>query len=136
LFDITINADFTLAKKSGYESKVKTFSYRYGVFYNNKYTTKKNVYCFYSSKMKRLAKSLVKPAHKLCVFPNGETKIYYMNNEKRYERIRKYKLNLINMDFLIENTKFNDKCRNSDINALEFSQKILQCMEKLKKYAR
>jgi len=133
LFDITINADFTLTKKSGYESKIKTFSYKYGVFYNSKYTAKKNVYCFYSSKMKRLAKTLEKPAHKLCVFPNGETKIYYMSNEKRYEVIKRYTLDLINMDFLIENTKFDHTCRNSSINALEFSQKILKCMEKLHK---
>jgi len=86
--------------------------------------------------MKRLAKSLVKPAHKLCIFPSGKKKIYYMSDDKRYERIKRYKLNLINMDFLIENTKFNDKCRNASINANEFSQKISQCMEKLKKNAR
>ena len=59
-----------------------------------------------------------------------------MGKEKRYERIKKYEINLINMNFLIENTKFDDKCRSSSLDSSEFSQKILKCMEKLKNNAR
>ena len=59
-----------------------------------------------------------------------------MGSENRYDRTTKYKINLINMNFLVENTKFDDKCRNSSIKALDFTHKMSQCMERLQNNAR
>ncbi|NQY94767.1 MAG: hypothetical protein HRT43_11415 [Campylobacteraceae bacterium] len=86
--------------------------------------------------MKRLSKYLIKPRHRLCIFKNDDKKIYYMGSENRYERTTRYKINLVNMNLLIENTKFDDKCRDSSLTAIFFDQKILKCMGKLQHNAR
>jgi len=120
-------------RKNGSETNIKTFSYKYSIFYNSEYKAKKKVFCFYSKEMKQIAKKLKKPSLRICVFKNGNKILYYMGNDKRYVKSDKYKLNLINMNFLIQNTKYNNRCENSAFKVLDFNKKISQCLEKLKK---
>lgn len=130
-YKIKINADFTLKKHNLQESKIKTYTYKYGLFYNNEYTNKMKKFCFYSDEFKNITLELKKPNNRICI-SNDDIDAYYLDSLNKYSILKEYEVGMINMYFTVINTKNNKTCSNSSINYKDFNEKISQCIGALK----
>jgi hypothetical protein len=131
LVEIAIEADFTLENTHGKTSKRNKFSYSYMVFYNDKFSDNKRMYCFYSKKQKQVTKELKKPSHRICLVKNEKKFIYYVDKHNRYSKSDNHTVDIQNMNLKVTNIKTKTKCENNGLNFKDFNQKIITCLQKV-----
>ena len=128
---MAIEADFTLENKKGKISKQNRFSYSYMVFFNDKFSDNKRMYCFYSKKQKQVSKTLRKPAHRVCLVKNEKKYIYFVDKHNRYSISKGHNVEIQNMNFKVTNIKTKKKCENNGLDFKDFNQKIVDCLQEV-----